>query len=81
MAGIEVKLTFETRAGQAWGTLEVCLGEHPVQLQQQQHQPPQHIQEVPLRHVSPCKQRRRERREAAREAAAIAAIAFSCQLH
>ena len=74
LAGIEAKLTFETRAGQAWGTLEVCLGEHPVHLQQPQQQPPhQHLQEVPQRHESPCKQRRRERREAAREAAAIAA--------
>ena len=71
LAGIEAKLTFETRAGEAWGTLQVCLGEHP--LQQQQHQQPPDPQEVPQRHESPSKQRRRERRVAARAAAAVAA--------
>ena len=45
LAGIEAKLTFKTRAGEAWGTLQVCLGEHP--LQQQQHQQPPDPQEVP----------------------------------
>ena len=29
LAGVEAKLFFETRAGQAWGSLEVHLGEHP----------------------------------------------------
>ena len=26
----EAKLVFETRDGQAWGSLHVCLGEHPI---------------------------------------------------
>jgi hypothetical protein len=71
LAGIEAKLVFETRAGQAWGNLQVCLGEHPFQ-----HQPTPHPQEHPRNHDSPAKQRRRERRKAARvEAAAIEAAA------
>ena len=69
LAGIEAKLVFETRAWQAWGTLQVCLGEHPLQ-----HQPPPHPQERPRERNSPSQQRRRKRREAARvEAAAIEA--------
>ena len=56
LAGIEAKLVFETRAGQAWGTLHVCLGEHPGHLQQ-----PSPPQEQPHRHMSPARQRRRER--------------------
>jgi hypothetical protein len=56
LAGTEAKLVFETRAGQAWGTLHVCLGEHPGHLQQ-----PSPPQEQPHRHMSPARQRRRER--------------------
>ena len=72
LAGIEAKLVFETQGGNAWGTLHVCLGEHPGR-----HPLPHHPQEPPQRHFSPAKQRRRERREAARvaEAAAVKASA------
>ena len=56
----EAKLVFETRDGQAWGSLHVCLGEHP-------HQHPPHSQEYPRGQNSPARQRRRERREAARK--------------
>jgi hypothetical protein len=65
LAGIEAKLVFETRAGQAWRTLQVFLGEHPLQLQ-----PPPHPQEHRCGRNSPAKMRRRERREAARAEAA-----------
>ena len=69
LAGIEAKLVFETHAGKAWGTLHVCLGEHPLH-----HELPPHLQEHPRKRNSPAKQRLRERREAARvEAAAIEA--------
>ena len=40
--GIQAKVVFETCAGQAWGTLHVCLGEHPLQ-----HRPPPHPKERP----------------------------------
>lgn len=71
LAGIEAKLTFETHAGQAWGTLQVCLGENPRQVQEKQLH--SDLQETPQRHESPSKHRRRERREAAWAAAALAA--------
>ena len=73
LAGIQAKLVFETHAGHAWGTLHVCLGEHPGH-----HQQPPHSQEVPpspSRHISPARQRRKARREAARAVAEAAAIA------
>ena len=70
LAGNEAKLVFETRDGQAWGTLHVCLGEHPLQ-------PPVYPQEHPRKNQSPAKQRRRERREAARVEAAKASIETS----
>ena len=62
LAGVEAKLVFETHAGKAWGTLHVCLGEHPGQDQQ----PLVHPQEHPHKKLSPSKQRRMERRKAAR---------------
>ena len=65
LAGIEAKLVFETCAGQAWGTLNVQMGEHPCQSQT----PPQ---EHPLKNDNPAWQRRRKRREAARAEAAAA---------
>ena len=52
-AGHQASLSFETEAGQAWATLRVALGPHPV---------PQR------KHVKPSQLRRRERREAARNA-------------
>ena len=58
-AGIDANLFLETKAGQAWGTLRVCLGDHPLC-----HQPPPHHQEHSR--DSPARRRRRERREAAR---------------
>ena len=61
LSGIDAKLEFETRAGQAWGSLHVFLGEHPHQVHQG---PPQHQHH--RKNDSPCKRRRRERREAAR---------------
>ena len=61
LAEIEAKLVFETHAVQAWGTLHVCLGEHPGY-----HQQPPNRQELPHRHISPAVQRRREWREAGR---------------
>ena len=67
LAGIDAKLVFETHAGQAWGTLHVCLGEHPGH---QQHPP--HPHELPPRHMGPARQRRRERRAAARVVAEAA---------
>ena len=60
LSGIEAKLEFETRAGQAWGSLHVHLGEHPQQAQQ----PPHH--RYHCKNETPCRRRRRERREAAR---------------
>ena len=68
LAGIEARLVFETHGGQAWGTLHVCLGEHPGL-----PQPHFYPQEPHHKHISPAKQRRRERREAARVEAAAAA--------
>ena len=56
LAGVESKLVFKSRAGQAWGRLEVHLGEHPGKQEQGQSR----------RNESPSKKRRRERREAAR---------------
>ena len=66
--GKEAKLEFKTHEGQAWGSLHVCLGEHPSQ-------DPPDPQERPYGHETPSKQRRRERREAARlaESAAVEA--------
>ena len=58
-AGIDANLFLETKAGKAWGTLRVCLGDHPLR-----HQPPPPQQE--RSHDSPARRRRRERREAAR---------------
>ena len=52
LAGIKPKLTFETCAGQAWGTLQVCLGEHP--LQQQQNRPPPDPHELPNSNCCSC---------------------------
>ena len=70
LAGVEANLVFETRAGQAWGTLHVNLGEHPGQAQ-----PPLYHQERPhQKHDSPAKQRRRERRKAARSETAIETV-------
>ena len=65
LAGVESKLVFETRAGQSWGSLHVCLGAHPGQAQ-----PPPYPQEPLHKNDSPAKKRRRERRKAAREEAA-----------
>ena len=73
LAGIQAKLVFETHAGHAWGTLHVCLGEHPGHHQQPPH--PQEVPPGPPRHISPARQRRRERREAARAAVTAAATA------
>ena len=67
LAGVEAKLVFETRAGQSWGSLHVCLGAHPGQAQ-----PPPYPQEPLHKNDSPAKKRRRERRKAAREEAAAA---------
>ena len=67
MAGVQAKLVFESRAGQAWGTLEVHLGEHPGQ----HHQQPSTKQEHSRKHESPSQKGRRERREAARMKAAV----------
>ena len=60
LAGHSAQLNFETQAGQAWATLRVALGPHPMTVQ-----PPHHHPQQP-RHVSPAQQRRRERRKAAR---------------
>ena len=61
LTGTEAKLVFETRAGKAWGTLHVCLGEHPHDATQLPPQPQEHSQG----RDTPSKRRRRERREAA----------------
>ena len=71
LAGIQAKLVFETHAGHAWGSLHVCLGEHPGHQQQPPH--PQEEPPCPPRHISPARQRRRERREAARTVTEAAA--------
>ena len=70
LTGSEAKLVFETRAGKAWGTLHVCLGEHPYH---DATQLPPNPQEHQKGKDTPSKRRRRERREAARSAAAKAA--------
>ena len=70
LTGTEAKLVFETRAGKAWGTLHVCLGEHPYH---DATQLPPDPQEHHNGKDSPSKRRRRERREAARSAAAKSA--------
>ena len=67
LTGKEAKLEFKTHEGQAWGSLHVCLGEHPSQ-------DPPDPQERPYGHETPSKQRRRERREAARLAESASAI-------
>ena len=67
LADVQAKLVFESRAGQAWGTLEVHLGEHPGQ----HHQQPSTKQEHSRKHESPSQKGRRERREAARMKAAV----------
>ena len=71
LAGIQAKLVFETHAGHAWGSLHVCLGEHPGHQQQPPH--PQEEPPCPPRHISPARQRRRERQEAARTVTEAAA--------
>ena len=62
-------LVFETREGKAWGTLHVCLGEHPHDA----NQLPPHPQEHHKGRDTPSKQRGRECREAARSSAVKAA--------
>ena len=52
--GKEAKLVFETCEGKAWGSLHVCLGEHPRQAFP-------HPQERPFSCDTPEKQKRRER--------------------
>ena len=59
LSGIEAK--FETRAGQAWGSLHVHPGEHPHQVKH-----PPTLNQYHRKNDSPCRRRRRERREAAR---------------
>ena len=49
--GKEAKLVFETCEGKAWGSLHVCLGEHPRQAFP-------HPQEHPLGRDTQAKQRR-----------------------
>ena len=63
-AGIDANLFFETKAGQAWGTLRVCLGDHLLRHQT----PPPHQHECS--HDSPSQRQRREWRAAARAEAA-----------
>ena len=73
LTGTEARLVFETRDGKAWGTLHVCLGEHPHDA----NQLPPHPQEHHKGRDTPSKRRRRERREAARSAAVKAAPLIS----
>ena len=63
-AGQLANLYFETEAGQAWATIRVALGSHPLNTRPHQHHDAQ--QEQP--HVRPAQLRRRARREDARAA-------------
>ena len=58
-AGHQATLSFETEAGQAWATLRVRLGDHPLDYQN-------------ARHVKPYQECRRERRADARAAEEVA---------
>ena len=71
LAGYSAHLNFETQAGQAWATLRVALGPHPMNVQ------PPHPQQH--RRVSPAQQRRRERREAARAEADVDHVAATAE--
>ena len=55
LAGHQANLSFETKDGQAWATLRVCLGDHPSNYEN-------------AKHVKPSQERRRERRAEARAA-------------